>query len=31
MKVILAVMRTTWAVVKIRPDKKFRPVWDLNP
>ena len=26
MKVILAVMYTTWAVVKIRPEKKFRPV-----
>ena len=31
MKVILAVMCTTWAVVKIRPEKKFRPVRDLNP
>ena len=30
MKAILAVMNTTWAVVKIRP-KKFRPVRDLNP
>ena len=32
-KAILAVMNTTWAVVKIRPDKKkkFRPVRDLNP
>ena len=24
-------MCTTWAVVKIRPEKKFRPVRDLNP
>ena len=31
MKVILAVMCTTWAVVKIRPEKNFRPVRDLNP
>ena len=31
MKVIYAVMNTTWAVVKIRPEKKFRPVRDLNP
>ena len=31
MKVILAVMCITWAVVKIRPEKKFRPVRDLNP
>ena len=31
MKAIFAVMNTTWAVVKIRPEKKFRPVRDLNP
>ena len=31
MKVILAVMCTTWAVLKIKPEKKFRPVRDLNP
>ena len=33
MKVILAVMCTAWAVVKIRPEKKkkFAPVRDLNP
>ena len=24
-------MITTWAVMKIRPEKKFRPVRDLNP
>ena len=29
MKVILAVMYFTWAVVKIRPEKKFRPVRDF--
>ena len=31
MKAIFVVMNTTWAVVKIRPKKKFRPVRDLNP
>ena len=31
MKAIFAVMNTTRAVVKIRPEKKFRPVRDLNP
>ena len=32
MKVNLAVMCTTQAVVKIRPEKKkIRPVRDLNP
>ena len=30
-KAIFAVMITTWGVVKIRPEKKFRPVQDLNP
>ena len=31
MKVILAVICATKAVVKIRPEKKFRRVRDLNP
>ena len=31
MKAILAAMNTTILVVKIRPEKKFRPVRDLNP
>ena len=31
MKAIFAVMNTIWAVVEIRPEKKFRPVRDLNP
>ena len=31
MKVIFAVMNTTRAVVKRRPEKKFRPVRDFNP
>ena len=31
MRVIFAVMNTTQAVVKIRPEKKFRPLQDLNP
>ena len=30
-KAIFAVMNTTWAAVKIRPEKKFRPARDLNP
>ena len=30
MKAIFAIMKTAWAVVKIRPKKKFRPVWELN-
>ena len=28
---ILAVMNTTEPVVEIRPEKKFRPVRNLNP
>ena len=28
MKVFFTVMNTTWAVVRIRPEKKFRPVGD---
>ena len=31
MKVIFVVMNTTRAVVKRRPEKKFRPVRDFNP
>ena len=31
MKVIFTVMNTTCAVVRIRPEKRFRPVRDLNP
>ena len=31
MKAILVVMNTTELVVKIRPEKKFKPVRDLNP
>ena len=31
MKAIFAIMNTTWAVMKIRPEKKFWPVRDLNP
>ena len=31
MKMILAVMDTVQAVVKIRPEETFRPVRDLNP
>ena len=31
MKAIFAVMNATWAIVEIRPEKKFRPVGDLNP
>ena len=31
MKAIFAVMNTIWAVVEIRPEKKLRPVRDLNP
>ena len=31
MKSIFAVMNATGAVVKIGPEKKFRPVWDLDP
>ena len=31
MRVIFAVMNTTQAIGKIRPEKKFRPVQDLNP
>ena len=31
MKAIFTVMNTTWAIAKIRPEKKFRPVRDLNP
>ena len=31
MKAIFPVMNTAWAVVKIRPKKKFRPVRDLKP
>ena len=31
MKVMFAVMNTSKAEVKIRPEKNFRPVWDLNP
>ena len=30
-KAILTVMNTTELVVKIRPEKKFRPIQDLNP
>ena len=30
MKAILTVMNTTQAIVKIRPENKFRPVRDLN-
>ena len=30
-KAILAAMNTTELVVKIRPEKKFRPARDLNP
>ena len=30
MKSIFTVMNATGAVVKIRPEKKFRPVWDLD-
>ena len=30
-KSILAVMDTTWAVVKMRLEKNFRPLRDLNP
>ena len=28
---VLVVMNTTELVVKIRPEKKFKPVRDLNP
>ena len=31
LKAIFALMNTTQAVVKIRPEKKFRLVRDLNP
>ena len=31
MKAILVVMNTTELVVKIRPEKKLKPVRDLNP
>ena len=31
MKAILAAMNTTILVVKIMPEKKSRPVRDLNP
>ena len=31
MKAIFEVMNTTSAVVKIKPEKKIRPVRDLNP
>ena len=31
MKAILVVMNTTELVVEIRPEKKFKPVRDLNP
>ena len=31
MKAILVVMNTTELVVKIRPEKKFKPERDLNP
>ena len=31
MKALLVVMNTTELVVKIRPEKKFKPVRDLNP
>ena len=31
MKAIFAAMNTTWAVVEITPEKKIRPVRDLNP
>ena len=29
--VIFAAMSTSYALVKIRSEKKFRPVWDFNP
>lgn len=30
-KTILAVINTTYVVVKIWPEKKIRPIQDLNP
>ena len=31
MDAILVVMNNTRVVLKTRPEKKFRPVWDWNP